>query len=796
MSLIINTNIASLGAQRQLSGSGMTLDRATERLSSGQRINSAKDDAAGLAISTRMTSQIKGLDQAVRNANDGVSLIQTAEGALQESTNILQRMRELAVQSSNGIYSDGDRKTLNAEVKQLTSELDRISQTTSFNGKNLLDGTLGKVDLQVGASSNQTISFSIGAINSKNLGLGSTSGDVSSDRLVSALTIANGALKINGVGLSAFTGAANNTNLDTLITDINTKVADVTASGFNVVTGTAVATGVTGSAGANDLVISLYDVKGGAKTDYSISNTTDVASFIKQINEKTNGAVVASVDTSGHLVLSNTTGGAIETAEAGTAAGASGITDAVYQGELSLKSKTNSAITIEKGSVGTDTTLNDIGLRTSTGAGKLLGSAVLVADQDDGLRVNGLKINGTAVPATVHAAGTSSLQESANSINSVTATTGVTAKITSSTSFAADVSKTFAEKAMTGVPDFALLAVAATAHMQINGIDVTLTSTTMTGLTSAINGATANTGVSAYGDKNGFLHLVSSAPITLAAATANNASAISIGAGGAFATTAPAAASALVGVGVLGGSIVLNGTEIDDLNLTSLDTVVTGLNAATATTGVTASIDTNGQLNLASNAAITVGVGDFNGLKTLAALGVAPTTGFATTASKGTLAAAAVGGISPSLTLGARLDLTSAAGRALSIDATAAAQTATGLRNQNTDQSSTVTGSAISGLSVATKAGAQAAITSIDQALDTISNTRSELGSVNNRLDFTVANLTSISEKTTAARSRIVDADFAAETANLSRSTVLQQAAQAMLAQSNSRPQQVLSLLR
>jgi flagellin len=425
-----------------------------------------------------------------------------------------------------------------------------------------------------------------------------------------------------------------------------------------------------------------------------------------------------------------------------------------------------------------------------------LGSAVAVANQDDGLVVGGLKINGTAVPKTEHATGLSSLQETVNSINTVTSTTGVTAKVTSSTSFDANVAKKVTELEMTGVPNFTLLAVAATAHMQINGIDVNMTSTTMTTLTAAINGATANTGVTAYGDKNGFLHLVSSAPITLAAATANNAAAASLGTGGAFATTAPAAASALVGVGVLGGSIVLNGTEIDDLNLASLDTVVSGLNSQTANTGVTASIDKNGQLNLASNASITVAAGQYNGLKTLVALGISETTGFATTASQGTLAAAAVGGISPSLTLGARVELTSAAGRALSIDATAAAQTATGLRNLNTDQSSTVTGSAISSLSVATRAGAQAAISSIDQALDTISNTRSDLGSVNNRLDFTVANLSSISEKTSAARSRIVDSDFAVETANLSRSQVLQQAATAMLAQSNARPQQVLSLLR
>ena len=134
MALVINTNIASLNAQRQLNMAAGDMSSAMERLSSGRRINTAADDAAGLAITNRQTSQIRGLDQAVRNANDGISLIQTAEGALAETTNILQRMRELSIQSANGIYGDSDRATLDAEVQQLVAELDRIAETTSFNG--------------------------------------------------------------------------------------------------------------------------------------------------------------------------------------------------------------------------------------------------------------------------------------------------------------------------------------------------------------------------------------------------------------------------------------------------------------------------------------------------------------------------------------------------------------------------------------------------------------------------------------------------------------------------------------
>ncbi|QEL64417.1 flagellin and related hook-associated protein [Oryzomicrobium terrae] len=157
MPQIINTNIPSLNAQRNLNTSQSSLSTSLQRLSSGLRINSAKDDAAGLAISERMTSQIRGQDQARRNANDGISLSQTAEGALQSAGDILQRIRELAVQSSNATNSASDRQALNAEVGQLTSELDRIAKTTEFNGQKLLDGTFGTATFQVGANAGQTI---------------------------------------------------------------------------------------------------------------------------------------------------------------------------------------------------------------------------------------------------------------------------------------------------------------------------------------------------------------------------------------------------------------------------------------------------------------------------------------------------------------------------------------------------------------------------------------------------------------------------------------------------------------
>ena len=157
MASTINTNVASLTAQRNLSANQASLNTAIGRLSSGMRINSAKDDAAGLAISERFSSQIRGTNQAIRNAGDGISMAQTAEGALKSSGEILQRVRELAVQSSNATNSASDRKALQEEVNQLGSELDRIAQTTEFNGKKLLDGSFGSQQFQVGANANQTI---------------------------------------------------------------------------------------------------------------------------------------------------------------------------------------------------------------------------------------------------------------------------------------------------------------------------------------------------------------------------------------------------------------------------------------------------------------------------------------------------------------------------------------------------------------------------------------------------------------------------------------------------------------
>lgn len=791
MALVVNSNISSLNAQRQLLQSGADLDQASSRLASGLRINSAADDAAGLAISNRQTSQIRGLDQAIRNANDGISLIQTAEGALEESGNILQRMRELAVQSSNGIYTDTDRATLDAEVQQLVEELDRIAETTSFNGQNLLDGSLGEVDLQVGAEAGQTISFSIDATSTADLGLGSSSTDLSGSTLdggAGGIALGAGDVLINGQGFDAFTNTEDNENLDSLVDNINENVSGVTASAFNVVSTSEVGNGVTGASSAG-LTITLGATDGNVGVAYEINNTNNLDELVSAINEKVGGALVAALDDEGKLTLSNTTGAAITVAEAVGSAGATGITPGTFQGSLSLTSDDGSAVTITKGSNGTDAQLSALGFNEVQEEGQVLGSALGSAEQSANLEVNTLSINGVSIAAETGATGTGNLQGKVDNINDVTSQTGVVASIVAEESFTADVSKEISTVTLIGAPDFTTLAtIANDSDLLLNGVELTdistLTATsTVEELAGIINDETVNTGVTATVGDNGNLTLTSETAFTFTGANNGNSIDFGTGAPALGATVSPTNLGVdLEAVDV--GSIKINGTEVEDIDLNDLDAAVLDINAESGNTGVVASIDDNGELQFKSSSAITLELGQTNGAASALRLGIEFTSDSNSD------------GASDTVTFDPRINLESTDGQPISVDVTGSGATNTGLVDLNTDISATVTGSALSNISVATAASAQSAIESIDTAIESISDTRSQLGAINNRLDFTVSNLGNISERTSAARSQIVDADFAAESASLSRAQVLQQASQAMLAQANARPQQVLSLLQ
>ncbi|UTW10049.1 flagellin N-terminal helical domain-containing protein [Marinobacterium rhizophilum] len=793
MAMVINSNIMSLNAQRNLTASQNDLNTSMERLSSGKRINSAADDAAGLAISSRLTSEVRGLNQAVRNANDGISLIQTAEGALDESTNILQRMRELSIQSSSGTYSEGNRATLNAEVQQLVQELDRIASTTSFNGQNILDGSLGSVKLQVGAQANQTIEMSIQAMDSSTLGLGSQSADLSG-AVMTAIDIQDGDVLINGSALDAHDSTTK--NIDDLLSNINSNVEGVTATAFNVMEAGANATGVltagdsftitVGSTNGSDAVV--YQVGSGTAADGITSSNLD--EMVDLINSTTGGAVTASINAdNGRLVLSNTTGGTItiDDVDNTPVGNATGFTDTDSQlGSIAMSSDDGSAITVTTGANGTDADLESLGFRRVEGQGVVIGEELSPSgEQDTVLAVNDLKINGVSISAVAADGGTvNTLAEKVANINAVSDDTGVTAATVAQSSFAVNLAKVQHTVTATAAPDMtAIASIAADADLKLNGVELTgiaalTASSTVEALAAVINGETANTGVTASVDNSGYLTLSSDTAFTFTGA--NNGDSGDLG-------TGMPALDATTGATTLGaddGSIKINGYEVANIDLDDIDAAIADINGASGNTGVTASIDDNGQLQLSGNSAITIEMGQENGAATAARLGIT----FASDSNSD--------GANDSVTLNARIKLDSANDKPISIDVTANGATATGLSDMNTDLSGTVNGTALSSIDISTVAGAQKAIGAIDNALDTINSSRGDLGAISNRLDFTINNLSNISENASAARSRIEDADFAAESAALSRAQVLQQAGTAMLAQANAAPQQVLSLLQ
>jgi flagellin len=365
MALVVNTNILALNAQRNLDRSGLILGKALERLSSGLRVNSAADDAAGLAISDRMWSQVRGLNQAIRNANDGISLSQTAEGALQEYTNIAQRMRELAVQSINATNTATDRGALDAEYQQLNAELDRIATQTTFNGNAVLNGTLGTVTFQVGAYVGNTISLSLSAgVRTNQVG---QIAQATGANAVDANGIGTGEVTINGLAIVA--SVAGNGAGQT-VDSAYAKAAAINASGVAGVTAAAVAATVTTDAFANGSNI-VYNANAGAQT-YSLTingvsiysafslaagaglTASQVATQVNVFSGQT--GVSASVNGSSHLVLSAADGrnvvitqdgsdadvtSSILTAGGAAAAANAGTGDFTNRGKLQLTSNAN-----------------------------------------------------------------------------------------------------------------------------------------------------------------------------------------------------------------------------------------------------------------------------------------------------------------------------------------------------------------------------------------------------------------------------------------------------------------------
>ncbi len=335
MALTVNTNVASLNTQRNLNSSSKGLDTSLQRLSTGFRINSAKDDAAGLQISNRLTSQINGLNVATRNSNDGISLAQTAEGALQQSTGILQRIRDLALQSANGSNGATERAALQGEVSQLQQELNRISETTSFGGRKILDGSFGSQSFQVGANAYETISVSIGSAATDRIGINRFTTDGAA-----ATATASGAT-FSATSGSAYTDAAFNVN--SKLSDGNVAIAG-TASGSASEVARAVnaksdETGVTANARTvavlGDITASgtvSFDLSGltskskdtdSATVSAVVDDLTNLSSLADAINRETGKTGISAVSKGSTIELTSSRGDAISISNYAGSGGAS-----------------------------------------------------------------------------------------------------------------------------------------------------------------------------------------------------------------------------------------------------------------------------------------------------------------------------------------------------------------------------------------------------------------------------------------------------------------------------------------
>lgn len=552
---VINTNIMSLNAQRHLSSSQNSLQVALERLSSGMRINSSKDDAAGLAIATRMTTQINGLNQAVRNANDAISLSQTADGALTELTNNLQRIRELAVEAANATNSASDRTALDQEVQQRLSEVNRIATQTSFNGQKILDGTFGTAKFQIGANVNENISVTM-----------STS------------------LKTSDIGAYVDKAGTNTTGNDlTAVAGTNGTATVMSNANFSTAGSATYAAAPTGA------------YAGVSSTAFNGSNFS------------INGTNVA--NSSNYVGSSATYQDATSAYAKSAAINASGIADLTASADTTLNFATSG---------GTAGTSDFLDLSNSGGAGTVSGSYTLNINGQDVLTYSASGADATATQGV-------SIDSAVQNINQYSGTTGVVASKDSN----GNLQLTAADGRNIEVKE------------TISGVDGT-TAATM---------------------KTAFSQLVETAAGTAASVTQDQ---------------------------TYRGQITLDSS---------------------------------------SGSGVTLG-------------GTQTTAGFAST------------------------------------DTLLAATSNVGSQN------------------VTTLANANATILSVDAALTQVNALRSTFGAIQNRFESTIASLSATSENLTAARSRIQDADFAAETAALTRAQILQQAGTAMLAQANAVPNTVLTLLR
>ena len=716
MSLIVNTNISSLTAQRSLAESSAMLDQAMERLSTGSKINSASDDAAGLAIVQRMTSQINGLNMAVKNANDGIGLTQSVEGSLVEVSDMLQRLRELSVQAANGTSTDVDRSYIQEEVNLLVAEISRVSSNTQYNGQNVLDGSFKNVQLQVGSQGGETLNLTVDSTAANVLGAFKVTGD----RIEAQA--GNGAGSYANITDSAddiiINGASLSKSIDVIAADSAKQLADK----INAVSGS---TKVTAEAKTFALLSS----------EYATDQTYSVL-----INNKTTGYFAIS---------KSNVQDAVDKINA--ISGSTGVKASATDDNKVRLEGNGSDILVENESTGTALRVQSVGHDgTSTMPQKHWhngqGTAGQAGGPADGTYTLQQKSTGTTWTFAVASgtAGEPTLTELENDLNGISGVSGF--KVVANATLANSPSVTATE--------------AFGAFEIYSGTDITAAGVKQT--FDGVGTKMTITGTHADWDKN-----VATTNYTLENVSTGESHAFSVAsahADGPTSTEIITGLDAITGVGAfkqIGTATAAAGTHLiggpaDLGNFT--------ISLAGTTTGGTVYVA--GDLNYQDKALTAGGVAN-DSATIQGTIELSSSKAFSVTQSNEAS--------------GAVTDPTKATGT---------------LVNDNYFVTQAGKLDTVSNVDLRSAAKAGAAIGVIDGAIEKISSMRAELGAVENRLSHTVSNLMNVAENTASAKSRINDADYSVEYANLAKAQVLQQAGTAMLSQANARSQLVLQLLQ
>jgi flagellin len=764
MSEIINTNMPSLVAQGNLDTSNSRMATCLQRLSSGLRINSAKDDAAGLSIATRMASSISGLTVAKRNANDAISLAQIAEGALQETTTVLQRARELAVQSANGTNAATDRQALQAEINQIQGSMSSIASTTSFNGLNLLDGSLAATQFQVGAMANQTVVVSIANTQTNALGaqlLTSNNTDTlqaNYETYYEATAVAiKPASATNGVvdtSTIAFTGI-NNTGSTTVlhtVAPVAAQTADSLAAAINGAASlagsaqasayTAVALSTLATTAGNTITIGINNANGAAQATQAIASTniggtaaetySNVATLINSnLGMQQNG--IYAIASANDVVVISPTGADIYVTSSNAAATVGSMqllnTDGVALGNsVAVANASACAAGILSLEVEENTTVafGDANLFANSNPAITGGGGVRASQTTNRVAQQTLTIAGGQGSAQVDLQSNATAYAAAQAVNAVTGSTGVTA-----TALTTAVITGLSEN---GTVSFQL----ADSDNDLQTVSAYVTTEDLTALVQAINQISGKTGILAQSNGTPDSILL----------TDNNGYDIKIlNFNHSEAVTAPTVSDTSFIYGDGNGNVSgVADSSAQTLALPSYQYIEVMGNSNSG--GITLYAG-GGRHNI--NSTVIGGVVNFE----------APTSFAVSSSVKGDSATSYQGSI-----LKAAI---------------------------NTAVSATFT--TVSEIDISTVEGAQTAIVVIDQAISQISAIRSNLGAIQSRFESTIRNLSNNIENLQSAKSRIMDADFADETSELTKAQILTQAGISILAQANAIPQGVLQLL-